>query len=52
MSLEQIVDDTRTDKHTTHSYLPLGGSIKLWRDFFKCYYIVTIYKFIFSSISR
>ena len=23
MSLEQIVDNTRTDKNTTHSYLPL-----------------------------
>lgn len=56
MSLEEIVDNTRTDKNTTHSYLPLyqklliskketaknilevgvsvGGSIKLWSDFF------------------
>jgi hypothetical protein len=55
-SLEEIVDNTRTDKNTTHSYLPLyqtllgskketaknvlevgiclGGSIKLWKDFF------------------
>jgi hypothetical protein len=56
MSLEQIADNSRTDKNTTHSYLPLyqnllirkkesaknvleigiwlGGSIKLWSDFF------------------
>ena len=27
MSLEQIVDNTRTDKNTTHSYLPLYGSL-------------------------
>jgi hypothetical protein len=56
MSLEEIVDNSKTDKNTTHSYLPLyqklligkketaknvlevgiclGGSIKLWSDFF------------------
>lgn len=56
MSLVEIVDNNRTDKNTTHSYLPLyqelliskketaknilevgvylGGSIKLWSDFF------------------
>ena len=56
MSLEEIVDNSRTDKNTVHSYLPLyqklliskketaknvlevgiymGGSIKLWSDFF------------------
>lgn len=56
MSLEQLVNNTRTDKNTVHSYLPLyqkllegkketaknvlevgiyiGGSIKLWSDFF------------------
>ena len=56
MSLEQLADNTRTDKNTAHSYLPLyqtlligkketaknvlevgiylGGSIKLWGDFF------------------
>jgi hypothetical protein len=56
MSLEEIVDNSRTDKNTLHSYLPLyqklleskketaknvlevgiylGGSIKLWSDFF------------------
>jgi hypothetical protein len=56
MSLEEIVDNTRTDKNTVHSYLPLyqkllerkketarnvlevgiylGGSIRLWSDFF------------------
>jgi hypothetical protein len=56
MNLEDIVDNQRTDKNTTHSYLPLyqqlltskkqtaknvlevgiylGGSIKLWNDFF------------------
>lgn len=56
MSLESLVDNTRTDKNTAHSYLPvyeklfaskqqtakhileigiaLGGSIKLWRDYF------------------
>jgi len=56
MSLEDIVDNSRTDKNTTHSYLPLyqklligkketaknilevgiflGGSIKLWSDYF------------------
>ncbi len=56
MSLEEIVDNSRTDKNTTHSYLPLyeklfknkkqtaknvlevgiclGGSIKLWNDYF------------------
>jgi hypothetical protein len=56
MSLEEIVDNSRTDKNTVHSYLPLyqklllnkketaknvlevgiylGGSIKLWNDFF------------------
>ncbi len=27
MSLEQIVDNTRTDKNTTHSYLPLYESL-------------------------
>ena len=27
MSLEQIVDNTRTDKNTTHSYLPLDESL-------------------------
>ena len=62
MSLEDLVDNTMTDKNTAHSYLPLyqqllankketaknvlevgignfgeknGGSIKLWRSFFK-----------------
>jgi hypothetical protein len=56
MSLESIADNSRTDKNTVHSYLPLyqklligkketarnvlevginlGGSIKLWSDFF------------------
>ena len=56
MSLQEIVDNSRTDKNTTHSYLPLyqkllvgrkemaknvlevgifmGGSIKLWNDYF------------------
>jgi hypothetical protein len=56
MSLEEIVDSSRSDKNTVHSYLPLyqkllinkketaknvlevgiymGGSIKLWNDFF------------------
>ena len=56
MSLEDLVDNSRTDKNTIHSYLPLyqnlliskketaknvlevgiflGGSIKLWSDFF------------------
>ena len=56
MSLEELVDNSRTDKNTIHSYLPLyqqlliskketaknvleigiqlGGSIKLWNDFF------------------
>jgi hypothetical protein len=56
MSLEELVDNSRTDKNTNHSYLPLyqklligkketaknvlevgiclGGSIKLWSDFF------------------
>ena len=56
MSLEELVDNSRTDKNTDHSYLPLyqdllvkkkdsalnvlevgvlmGGSIKLWSDFF------------------
>jgi len=56
MSLEEIVDNSRTDKNTVHSYLPLyqqlligkketaknvlevgiflGGSIKLWNNFF------------------
>lgn len=56
MSLSDIVDSSRTDKNTTHSYLELyqqllfskketaknvlevgicmGGSIKLWNDFF------------------
>ena len=56
MSLAGLVDNTRTDKNTVHSYLPLyqtlleskkdsakhvlevgnalGGSIKLWADFF------------------
>jgi hypothetical protein len=56
MNLEELVDNSRTDKNTTHSYLPLyqkllegkretaknvlevgvniGGSIKLWNDFF------------------
>ena len=56
MSLQQLVDNSRTDKNTVHSYLPLyqellikkketaknilevgisiGGSIKLWSDFF------------------
>ena len=27
MSLEQIVDNTRTDTNTTHSYLPLYESL-------------------------
>ena len=27
MSLEQIVDNTRTDKNITHSYLPLYDSL-------------------------
>jgi len=57
MSLEQIADNSRTDKNTLHSYLPLyekllnkkkdtatnvlevgiclGGSIKMWHDYFK-----------------
>ena len=57
MSLEEIVDNCRSDKNTVHSYLPLyekllsskketaknvlevgiymGGSIKLWNDYFK-----------------
>lgn len=62
MSLEKIIDNSNTDKNTTHSYLPLyekllnskketaknvleigigdfgkknGGSIKLWKDYFK-----------------
>jgi len=56
MSLDEIVDNSITDKNTVHSYLPLyqqllinkketaqnvlevgiylGGSIKLWHDFF------------------
>jgi hypothetical protein len=56
MSLLELVDNSRTDKNTIHSYLPLyqellikkkntaknvleiginlGGSIKLWNDFF------------------
>ena len=56
MSLESLVDNSRTDKNTRHSYLPLydklllskkvtaknvlevgidlGGSIKLWSDYF------------------
>jgi cephalosporin hydroxylase len=56
MRLDTLVDNSRTDKNTTHSYLPLyqkllikkketatnvlevgicmGGSIKLWSDFF------------------
>ena len=57
MTLEDLVDNSRTDKNTHHSYLPLyqtiligkkketaknvleigiylGGSIKLWSDFF------------------
>ena len=56
MSLISLVDNTRTDKNTSHSYLPvyerlfsdkkdtathvleigiaLGGSIKLWNDYF------------------
>ena len=56
MSLEEIVDNCRSDKNTVHSYLPLyqkllikkketaknvlevgifmGGSIKLWNDYF------------------
>lgn len=56
MSLQSLVDNTRTDKNTSHSYLPvyeklflskkdtaqhileigiaLGGSIKLWNDYF------------------
>ena len=56
MNLEDLVDNSRTDKNTHHSYLPLyqtiliskketaknvleigiglGGSIKLWSDFF------------------
>lgn len=56
MSLVELVDNSRTDKNTVHSYLPLyqkllikkkntaknvleigiylGGSIKLWNDFF------------------
>jgi hypothetical protein len=55
-TLESLVDNSRTDKNTIHSYLPLyesllsgkresaknvleigiclGGSIKLWRDYF------------------
>jgi hypothetical protein len=62
MSLDQFIDNKKTDKNTTHSYLPLyekllnskketaknileigigdfgeknGGSIKLWKDYFK-----------------
>ena len=57
MSLKELVDNTRTDKNTVHSYLDiyqtlfadkqttathvleigiyLGGSIKLWSDFFQ-----------------
>ena len=62
MKLRELVDDSKTDKNTTHSYLNLyeellnkkkktainvleigigsfgpknGGSIKLWRDYFK-----------------
>jgi len=62
MSLVDLVDNSKTDKNTVHSYLPLyqellqgkkdtaknvlevgignfgdknGGSIKMWRDFFK-----------------
>lgn len=62
MSLDKLVDNSLTDKNTSHSYLPLyqkllenkkettknvleigigdfflknGGSIKLWKDFFK-----------------
>jgi len=66
MSLQEIVDNSRTDKNTVHSYLPLyqqllvgkketaknvlevgisvGGSIKLWNDFFTnaCVYGVDI----------
>lgn len=56
VTLEFLADNSRTDKNTTHSYLPLyehllrerkesaknvlevgiylGGSIKLWRDYF------------------
>ena len=56
MSIETLVDNSRTDKNTLHSYLPLyqkllikkketatkvlevgilmGGSLKLWSDFF------------------
>ena len=56
MNLEELVNNSRTDKNTVHSYLPLyqqlliskketakhvlevgihlGGSIKLWNDFF------------------
>lgn len=56
MSLESLVDNSRTDKNTLHSYLPLyqtllenkrnsaknvleigiylGGSIKMWNEFF------------------
>jgi hypothetical protein len=29
MSLEQIVDNLRTDKNTTHSYLPLYQKLLL-----------------------
>jgi cephalosporin hydroxylase len=57
MSLSDMVDDSRTDKNTIHSYLPLyqklfvgkkdtalhfleigisyGGSVQLWKKFFK-----------------
>ena len=57
MSLIELVDNSRTDKQTAHSYLPVyeellqkkklsaksvleigiyyGGSIKLWKDYFK-----------------
>ena len=56
MNLEDLVDNSKTDKNTIHSYLPLyeqllnkrketalnvlevginlGGSIKLWHDYF------------------
>ena len=55
------LNNIKTDKNTTHSYLPLyeyllnpikdsaksvlevgvskGGSIKLWKDYFKCVYL-------------
>jgi Methyltransferase domain len=76
MSLTELVDNTLTDKNTTHSYLELyesllqqkkhsakhvleigigdfkhqnGGSIKLWRDYFKN---ATIYAIDIINISR